>query len=100
MRDVWDSTASSRLLKKGDDTRVFESNPTNAVGGAFILRLRRILAAVPNPTNAVGGSFIFNLAFYPSESESERRVRLGVNLPPTALVGFESNAAFSLVDKV
>src|SRR2546426_9763447 len=42
-------------------TRSFP-NPTNAVGGSFILSLDgRERAAPPNPTNAVGGSFILSL---------------------------------------
>src|SRR5216117_2700536 len=38
-------------------------NPTNAVGGLFILSLQKQLAgsAPPNPTNAVGGLFILSL---------------------------------------
>ena len=38
-------------------------NPTNAVGGSFILSLQDGARArpVPNPTNAVGGSFILGL---------------------------------------
>src|SRR5256885_1734043 len=38
-------------------------NPTNAVGGSFILRLvgSGRPSRVPNPTNAVGGSFILRL---------------------------------------
>ena len=39
-------------------------NPTNAVGGSFILNLQRDVdgsTAFPNPTNAVGGLFILNL---------------------------------------
>jgi hypothetical protein len=37
-------------------------NPTDGVGGSFILNLKGkgMLAAV-NPTDGVGGSFIFNL---------------------------------------
>jgi hypothetical protein len=36
-----------------------DSNPTNAVGGSFILGLQaRRQRAFENPTNAVGGSFI------------------------------------------
>jgi len=42
--------------KKVNDTRVFRCNPTNAVGGAFILSLHGDTGrASPNPTNAVGG---------------------------------------------
>ena len=64
------------------------ANPTNAVGGAFILSLHGGARRSPNPTNAVGGSFISGL----SEDRMVKRiaavVRLGMNDPPTALVGF------------
>ena len=38
-------------------------NPTNAVGGSFILSLQRKAGAAPvkNPTNAVGGLFILSV---------------------------------------
>ena len=48
---------------------------------------------IPNPTNAVGGSFISEVI----SRLHDRRARLGMNHPPTALVVFKEHAAFSLV---
>src|SRR2546425_11524811 len=66
-------------------------NPTNAVGGSFILSLqRRAPGPVPNPTNAVGGSFILSLqrrALGP-RPESHQRSWWTVHTQPTeALAG-------------
>ncbi len=53
-------------------------NPTNAVGGSFILSLHSHgNAAFPNPTNAVGGSFILSLHSHGNA---------GFRIPPTQLV--------------
>ena len=82
----------------------FGCNPTNAVGGSFILSLQAGRAGrphghcpgLPNPTNAVGGSFISDLALI-----SRKNVRLDMNEPPTALVGFKkSTLRFLLVGRV
>ena len=48
--------------EKADDTQVFRCNPTNAVGGSFVLGLHGSWASFLNPTNAVGGLFILSLA--------------------------------------
>ena len=84
---------------------------TNAVGGSFILCLQKGAGRSPvsNPTNAVGGSFILclecsnhlrglsNSIHAVRESlildlpeRSHRPIRLSMNDPPTALVGFET----------
>jgi hypothetical protein len=65
-------------------------NPTNAVGGFFISSLQRAAQWLPNPTNAVGGLFIYGLY-----GLQETKSRLGLNDPPTALVGFRGWAACS-----
>ena len=46
----------------------------------------RDCAGVANPTNAVGGAFISELALI---GRKERRGRLGMKEPPTALLGFQ-----------
>jgi len=69
------------------DEQCDSRNPTNAVGGSFILSLQGKLGGPLNPTNAVGGSFILSLnPLFPVR-------RQDMNNPPTALVGFGSGAA-------
>jgi hypothetical protein len=68
-------------------------NPTNAVGGSFISSLHDRRRLLPNPTNGVGGLFISNLPECGPECVTPRVVRLGMNDPPTALVGFPFKAS-------
>src|SRR5207249_4946666 len=60
-------------------------NPTNAVGGLFILSLQKQVAErLPNPTNAVGGLFILSLQKQPAEHlpESHQRSWWIVHIQP------------------
>ena len=73
------------MIKAGTPRSPF--NPTNAVGGSFILSLQRAAARarrLPNPTNAVGGSFIASLRRTPRDFLPR--------IPPTQLVD-RSNSA-------
>jgi hypothetical protein len=64
-------------------------NPTNGVGGSFILNLYKTQAyELRNPTNAVGGLFILNLQL--------ARCRWRMNNPPTPSMGFQSRRVGSL----
>jgi hypothetical protein len=63
--------------------------PTQLVDRSYSAYAKGKEPWVRNPTNAVGGLFIPNLNVDQPQSESDRRVRLCMNNPPTALVGFE-----------
>jgi hypothetical protein len=84
-------TTDYQAAERVDDTQGFRGNPTNAVGGSFILSLQGTLGRgdrIP-PTQLV----ILHIrpgSDHP-ESESEPRVRLGMNEPPTALVGLSEH---------
>ena len=93
---VRNSAFPSRMLKESMTHCIQVCNPTNAVGGAFILSLHEHGALLPNPTNAVGGSFISSLAGQVKPTP----VRLGMNEPPTALVGFKKPAWSCLLGNV
>jgi hypothetical protein len=81
---------SSRLLKKSMTNQYSgEIPPTQLVDRSYLAYTGR-WAWVPNPTNAVGGSFISNLALISRKVNPARDFRLGMNDPPTALVGFKS----------
>ncbi len=68
-------------------------NPTNAVGGSFILSLHGALGGDPKSHQRSWWIVHIQPRSDQPKSESERRFRLGMNDPPTALVEFKKHAA-------
>ena len=79
---------SARATEKLDDTKVLLFNPTNAVGGTFILSLQWGLGG--RESHQRSWWIVHTQATLPLEFTFWlMTVRLDMNDPPTALVGFK-----------